>query len=658
MKHVFTIGYLFSGSGLGALGSDAAEAKVGEHVAEFRNVGGIDFDAEACEDFRKLTGAPALCADIGRMRPRELRGFFGATAPRVFKWSPPCKGASGLLPTAMAATAKYQDMNRLALKALRKVLAAWRALEERPAIIIIENVPAFRRRCAAVLQEMNRLLKRAGYLVDERTHDLGREGGLAQERKRFTLVARHPVLCPVPVELPPPRRLRGVGEVLGALPWPDSPNAGRLHRLPRVEWLNAVRLALIPPGGDWRDLPKRGQVVEWLTARGHWPTGVDTGEFRKLVEEELGNPVEPSKARREVHRRHPVQEWEAPAPTVSGPGGAGLSAVEDRRVAELLPMRSDRQGTGLARRNGLLGVGDWQSPAHTVIGTAAVSRAQGNGAVADARVVEALALRADGRPGAAGVVEWTQPSGTVIGTSWVSGGSAPASVADPRPLEHLGLGQTADAAGSYSGRPGLMGVGVWTAPSPTVVANASVSGGNAQAAISDPRPGQRLEEIGLGCQCRAGVYGVLEWTAPSRTVTGSLQIDCGPGAVADPRHGRAPRPVIDIRLALQLLAEDWEVPRGALMPAILSPISGCWHRPLTTLELAVLQGLPDRMGDEPLMLAGNSDRRHRERIGNGIPVGGAAAWGRSLLEALLRAAIGETWRLCGGGQWVAPEVTQ
>jgi hypothetical protein len=96
----------------------------------------------------------------------------------------------------------------------------------------------------------------------------------------------------------------------------------------------------------------------------------------------------------------------------------------------------------------------------------------------------------------------------------------------------------------------------------------------------------------------------------------------------------ASRLAIDLRLALQLLAEGWEVPAKALMPAIIGPWG--WHRPLTTLELAVLQGLPWVLEEEtpegivstPLVLAGSSGKRWRERIGNGIPVAGAEAWGR------------------------------
>lgn len=680
----FTVGYLFCGSGPGAMGHDMATVEVSGRTASWRNLGGVDFDAKCCEDFTYLTGAPSLCADIAALTSEELRAFWGPLAPTMVKLSPPCKGASRLLPAEMAATQKYQDMNQLMFLAIRLVLEAYPDPDNSPVLFVVENVPSFRTRCREVLGKTLRLLRSRRYEVNVTTHDLGQEGGLAQSRERFTLSARDSRRCPVQVALPPYQGLRGVGEVLAPLPWPDDPRAGRMHRLPRVSWLNAVRLALIPPGGDWRDLPKRGQVVETLQARGLWPTGMDTAGFRELVEEQLGNPVEGSQKRREVHRRHPVQAWAAPSPTVSGPGGAGLCAVEDPRPLEALAMGAENP----ARHTSKYAVQDWAAAARTVTGAQQVGSGgpavadvravdalalthersgrhanhyrvrgweqaagtvttdtdlqTGAPSVADARAVEALAMRKDARPGAAGVLHWTRPSATVIATSWVSGGSSPVSVADPRALELLGLGQTATGAGSYAGRPGLLGVGDWRAPSPTVTANATVSGGNAQASVAD----ERVERLGLGCDCRNGSYGVIGWDTTAGTITGAMQLDNGQCSVADPRLPH-PRVVIDISLALQLLAEGWEPPKGTLAPAILSPVSGCWHRPLTTLELAVLQGLPPVHRGAPLVLAGNSDSTWREHIGNAIPVGGALAWGRVLLESLLRTELGESWSLRG-----------
>ncbi|NNC07258.1 DNA cytosine methyltransferase [Corallococcus exiguus] len=726
-EHEFTVGYLFCGAGVGAYGADCAQVEVGGHRATVRNVGGIDFEQERCDTFSKLTGAKSLCADIGRMRPRELRAFFGARAPYFMKWSPPCKGASRLTSKERAATKKYQDMNRLAVKAARKVLAAWKG-DDRPVMVVIENVPAYRHRCPENLAEVLRLGRRAGYEVSVVEHDLGEEAGLAQRRQRLTICWRDAKRCPVPVAMPSKKRLRGVGEVLGPLPFPDDPRAGKHHRLPKIEWLNAVRLALVPPGGDWRDLPPRGGVVSWLEARGLWPAGVDTGPFRALVEEQLGTPVRRGQQRREVHRRHPVQAWAEPAPTVAGPGGAGLCAVEDPRGLESLaygkdgrftnqyrvgdwdsaatcvtgvtsmtagmpsaadPRPLDALGLGHAPRRGAEGVTAWDAPAPTVRGVA--RHDNGGAAVADPRGLDALALRADGRAGTCGVIDWRESAGTVIGMPYVSGGSTPVSVADPRGLEGValthtrgerfsdqyrvqgwsapsktvtgatdiqvgapsvadqrvlelvGLGQTATGAGSYHGRPGLFGVMDERAPAPTVSGSATVSSSNTPAALADSRAAAALDALGVGPTCRNGFYGVLEWDSPARTVTGSLQVDNGSAAIADPRP--APRPVISIHLALALLAEGWEPPKGALAPAILSPLSGCWHRPLTTLELAVLQGLPPVVDEQPLEFVSSSDARVRSMVGDGIPAGGALVWQEEQLLAALKSKLGHGWSL-------------
>ncbi|MFB1482243.1 DNA cytosine methyltransferase [Corallococcus sp. RDP092CA] len=682
-EHEFTVGYLFCGAGVGAYGADCAQVEVDGHRATVRNVGGIDFEQERCDTFTKLTGAKSLCADIGRMRPRELRAFFGERAPYFMKWSPPCKGASRLTSKERAATKKYQDMNRLAVKAARKVLAAWKG-DERPVMVVIENVPAYRHRCPENLAEVLRLGRRAGYEVSVVEHDLGEEAGLAQRRQRLTICWRDAKRCPVPVAMPSKKRLRGVGEVLGPLPFPDDPRAGKHHRLPKIEWLNAVRLALVPPGGDWRDLPPRGGVVAWLEARGLWPAGVDTGPFRALVEEQLGTPVRQGQQRREVHRRHPVQAWAEPAPTVAGPGGAGLCAVEDPRGLEGLALTHAR-GERFADQ---YRVQDWTAPGKTVTGTTDVQA--GAAVVADARPLDALALRADGRAGTCGVIDWREPAGTVIGMPYVSGGSTPVSVADPRldgiamgtdnPLRHrnkyavtdwagpagtvtaasrpgsgapsvadqrvlelVGLGQTATGADSYHGRPGLFGVMDERAPAPTVSGSATVSSSNTPAALADSRAVAALDALGVGPTCRNGFYGVLEWDAPARTVTGSLQVDNGTAAIADPRP--APRPVISIHLALALLAEGWEPPKGALAPAILSPLSGCWHRPLTTLELAVLQGLPPVVDGQPLEFVSSSDARVRSMVGDGIPAAGALVWQEEQLLAALKSKLGHGWSL-------------
>jgi hypothetical protein len=89
------------------------------------------------------------------------------------------------------------------------------------------------------------------------------------------------------------------------------------------------------------------------------------------------------------------------------------------------------------------------------------------------------------------------------------------------------------------------------------------------------------------------------------------------------------------------------------VPVIISP-DGCWHRPLTTLELAALQGLPTELDGQPLELDGPSVSRWRERIGNAVPVGAAEAIGRQMLVSLTEGALGE-WSLSSGSVWVQPD---
>jgi len=90
--------------------------------------------------------------------------------------------------------------------------------------------------------------------------------------------------------------------------------------------------------------------------------------------------------------------------------------------------------------------------------------------------------------------------------------------------------------------------------------------------------------------------------------------------------------------------------RDGWFPVILAE-DGTWHRPMTTLELAVLQGLPVMVAGKPLQLAGKSNGKHRERIGNAVPVGAGMAIAESLLVALVAAKLG-TWTLGSTGIWV------
>lgn len=592
----YTALFGFCGIGGGALGFQAARAALAGIEGRIVSVGGIDNDPAACRDFERLTGSPALCVDAWRLTPPVLRAFAGATAPDIVFASPPCKGFSALLGAKRAREPRYQLLNRLVVQWTQLMLQTWATP---PRLVLLENVPRITSRGKGLLAEVRQLLEGAGYALHEGTHDCGELGGLAQRRRRYLMVARHRERVPPLLHRPPLRRVRGVGEVLEALPMPEDPSGGPMHRMPRISWLNWVRLALIPAGGDWRDLP-----------------GV------------LGD----EQPRREVHRRHHVQRWTDPASTVAGSGSNGPSAVADPRGARF----------GHADR-----VTGWSDPAGTV--TTSPAPSSGAGAVADPRLGVDAAHR-----GYLGVIGWAEEAGVVGGASRPSNGRF--SVADPRPREWFNH---------------VFKLVPWTEPGGAVTSAGKPSSGSCS--VADPRvsaaydrgysvlawdeasptvaagshPGQgaySVADIRLGCTPRIGAYGVLDWRAAAATIAGSASVDNGRFAIADPRGEIVCR------------VDDPRRPPKPGAPVIIAA-DGTWHRPLTTLELAALQGFPAMVDGAPLVLDGTSSSAWRERIGNAVPPAAAEAIAEQMLLTLL-AADGAGFRLSATPTWVAPRLVE
>lgn len=493
----FTALFPFCGLGAGARGFLDASAHLFDFDLKFRCLGGLDFDQAACDDFTYLTETPAWCVDATNVTGEMLRNRYGMTSPDCVFLSPPCKGASGLLPKHLADTEKYLQMNELALVWTQSMLDAWR--DDPPKLVLLENVPRLKTRGKVMLAKVKKLLRDAGYLLHEGFHDCGEIGGLAQRRRRYLLVARLKSRCPNLLYQPPKKRVRACGEVLELLPVPATPAAaalGRIHDLPKITWLNWVRLALIPPGGDWRDLA--GVLAE-------------------------------GQARREVFKRHEVAQWTEPVGTVTGAGANSVGHVADPRI------------DGMNWFGGVLGVQSWDGPASTVTGRAGVS----------------------------------------------TGSFA---VADPRDLADPSVRHAYDAG-----------------------------------------------------------YAVLGWDQAARTIAGTTAVGCGAYAVAEPRPG--PPFNVQVEEALRLAAAAPMKP-PPFLPVITSK-DGSWHRPLTTLELASLQGLPTMWRGAPLQLAGKSQSSWRERIGNAVPVGAAKAIAEKMLITLGASAFGSL-ALDGGSVWVMP----
>lgn len=524
MSATYTALFPFCGLGAGALGFQSARAELFGREASIVSLGGIDLDADACADFEALTGTKALCADVSMLTATELRAAFGETAPDIVFSSPPCTGFSGLLSETKSKSAHYQALNSLVLAWVELMFAAW---PEGPRLFLIENVPRIQTRGKALLAAVKKALRARGFVFHAGTHDCGELGNLAQRRSRFLLIARNAKRTPALVYEPPRLRVRGIGEVLETLPLPGDPAAGPLHALPKLSFLNWIRLALIPPGGDWRDLPKES-----------------CGGFNYA-------------------NQCVVLDWREAAAAVIGAKhiGGGALSVGDERV------------------------------------------------------------EAKGHPHTYGVLAWSGPAHTVTGTM-NSPGTGPCSVGDPRLVP------------ARECHRGVYGVAAWPDASATITGNARESTGTFS--VADPR---------LGCSPRNGAYGVTSWWSPSSTVTGALQVDDGPAAVADPRVPGSP--------ALRLRFAPTDLRSAAPFAPVLPTRDGSWHRPLTTLELASLQGLPMRLPDgSPLKLAGKSSGEHRKRIGNAVPVPAARAIATQMLLSLL-ASDATGFSLSGEGSvWV------
>lgn len=578
---VKTMLYLFCGIGGGAKGFQKARAEYKGMAGRFETIVGIDCDPEACQDFEAITGAPAICMDLftwedyiifhGSEPPagwREITAHdiwqaCGGVCPDGVFLSPPCKGFSGLLPSEKANSEKYQALNRLVVRGLTLILEAFP--DDKPAFIILENVPRITSRGAKLLKQIKKLLGNYGYLFHEDTHDCGELGGLGQHRVRYLLLARDPEKITSFIYRPHKKRVKSIGEVIGLLPLPDDPTMGPMHRLPRLQWKTWVRLALIPAGGDWRDLNNAGNYgIEYIPRDGGWQ----------------------------------VAPWEETSGTIVGSARVGhsngVSAIADPRL-------NISDGHQVLYR-----VTKWEDPSGAITG----AHGPNNGAItiADPRVTK------QGFSNCYQLHDWEGPAGTVTGIADIQSGAQ--SIADPRPTNWRNGWKLSGAEGR---------VNLWDQPTDVVLGHSGVRS-NGAANVADPR---------LGCNPRNGTMGVQAWDKPSGTIIGAGDIHAGAAAVADPR-----------------IPADNERPDP---PPVIIALDGTWHRPLTTLELAVLQSLNPIMPDgRPLQLAGNSDARWRERIGNMVPPDAAEAIAEEILLSFLASEFNDDFRLTTNGIWVAP----
>ncbi|TCP30361.1 site-specific DNA-cytosine methylase [Sphingomonas sp. BK235] len=676
-------GHMACGLGAGAAGMNAANPRVGPLRGRFECAGGIDVDEGAIRNFERLTGVKGTVMDLfseaqyrafhqrapepswREATPLDIRRVFGRLD--VLFASYPCKGFSGLLSARTAETAKYQALNDLTTRGMMLSLEAYR--DDPVAIVAFENVPRIATaRGARFLAQIDALYRAYGYVVsdvEDSIHDCGAIGGLAQRRKRFLRLFRHPSKVPNFIYQPAKKRLRGVGEVIGKLPMPGDPAAGVMHRVPALQWKTWVRLAFVPAGRDWRALNDLAVIDGRLRDFGIVPE-------QTLRENALG-----------------VLDWSDTAPTLTSARAPaqGRFSVADVRVsadwnADVLGVRDWHQHAGtVTGRNGptngahsvadprpdygpathrnVLGVKRWSESAATVRGSPKPSA--GAHAVADPRF--------DAHPKSVqlGVRPWSAPSPCIKAD--VSVGTGPYAISDPRgttaagqlgnvfrivPIDEVGEPVTDPRPGYAAGtHRNILAVTDFSDTAKVVTGAVHPAGG--ALSVADPRPiglsaGGR-DQHGYNSQAH---YGVLGWEDTSVAVPGHAKYDRGKWSVADPRLPK-PEPLVALpspndRVVARIIAAD-----------------GTWHRPFTTLELAALQWLfdPEQVFrfdgergswsmEQPFDLEGSSDAQKREWIGNAVPSAAAQGMAEEIGEALLLAKLGETFTLSDKAIWVSP----
>ena len=628
--------HLFGGAGFGARGFQSAHVRVGTLRAKMECLGGIDYDASACRAFEQFVGVPETHLDLfsrdqyiayhGKeppkswrpARPEDIRRAAGGQTPDIVFTSPPCRGFSGLLSAANAKSLKYQALNELTVRGIELALRAW--ADDPVPLFLLENVPRIEQRGGFLLDQIEYWLRFYGYATVGFPHNCGELGGLAQNRRRFLLVARHREKVPPYLYEPPKRRVRGVGEVLKHLPPPDSKAGGRMHRLPSLEWQTWVRLAFVEAGKDWRSLRrlevKDGVLRDFvlLPENTSWVPGVlgvkswdepsstvtgrsspSTGAFAVA---DPGMPSQFSKrtGRENGYGQYGVKRWEDPAATITahaGEPGSGPFGVADPRL--------EAYGT----HSGKLHVTEWDSPARTVT----TSDRVGSGAqcVQDPRPSSSWAGQGKYR-----VTAFDEPAGTVLSTNTGVGAFA---VADP------------GFDGARTPFNNVFRVVRWDEASQAVTGGATpTSGGQA---VADPMP--YAWKDGKRDYATGGHYGVVRWEDPSVTVTGHAEGDRGRFSVADGRGPYSPKD------------------RPKQSPVIIAE-DGTWHRPMSTLELAALQGAPwEVFAENPLQ---GTDTENRMHIGNGVPVTAAQTIAEEMVLTLLLARAGVSERIDDGSIWV------
>jgi len=244
---------------------------LGLKQAGFKSLLAFDKDPAAIESYNKNIGPEGTLLDARTLKGPLLLKKLGLKKGdlSLFAGGPPCQGFS------LQRRRGYESDERNDL-----VWDFFRLVEELyPKFFLLENVVMLGAiRGQKYTSEGFSSMKRIGYEVTYGVINCA-DYGMAQTRKRFIAVGSR-VNGPFafPWRFRSPGNYRTVGEVLKGLPdcpedfkeHPDFPN----HIRCRITQKNIEMISHVPPGGGWKDIPKRlwlDCMHRWKGESGGWP---------------------------------------------------------------------------------------------------------------------------------------------------------------------------------------------------------------------------------------------------------------------------------------------------------------------------------------------------------------------------------------------------
>lgn len=581
--------HFFAGLGGGAKGFNEGHARVGTMEARFRCIGGIDVDPAAIRDFEKMTGVRGTVMDL--FDRDQYKAFHGVEPPPGWREATTAdihRAAGGERPHIVFLSAPCKGFSGLLAQSL-SLTDKYQALNR----LTLRGVWLMLEAWAddppefIIFENVPRIKNRGRSLLDQIVALMRRYGYATNETEHD---------CGKLGGLAQSRKrfLLVARHQEKVPPFLYEPQQKSLR--PVGELLDRMPLPGDPAGGSMHRVP----ALAWKT----WvrlsfvQSGSDWRSLQNLrvVDGVLTDfTIVPEK---QFHRDFlGVRKWDEPTGVVAGrsmPTNGAFSVADPRFGGK------DYCQYGVIPYSDSMGAISAQS-----------MPGGGRYAIADPRTAKEC------HGNAYRIVSWDDYGGTVTGDFKVSGGGG---VADPRhtgPAKHSNEYRIVPWSGS---------------------ANAVTSAHGTGQCIADPRPGWSDD-------AHSSKLVVTSYEETARTVTGA-RFGSGALCVADPR------PIaLAEEDAPELSDNPYKLPAANdHMIARIIARDGTWHRPFTTLELAVLQSLIDP--EELLELDGTSDQAKRERIGNAVPRLAAREIASVMGTTLLLAWSGETFTLSSEAIWV------